>query len=72
MFETDLARCWPNEKIEQTERGREIQAFAESHGWTAVILATEFGSRAIFWQASSDIAPSRKLDFKSDGNVLFP
>ena len=51
VFESDLERCWPSGKIEPTERGRKIQGFAESQGWTAVILAVEFGARAIFWEA---------------------
>jgi hypothetical protein len=48
VFETDLERCWPSEKIASTERERRIQAFAESQGWAAVILAAESGARAIF------------------------
>ena len=55
VFESDLERCWPSEKIEGAERGRKIQAFAESQGWTAVVLAVEFGARAIFCKASPDI-----------------
>lgn len=48
VFENDLARCWPVEKIEWPERETAIQEFAESRGWTAEILAGAFGARAIF------------------------
>jgi hypothetical protein len=34
--------------MEQAEREREIQSFAESQGWVAEIVESEFGTRAIF------------------------
>jgi hypothetical protein len=34
--------------VERAEREKEIQFFAKSHGWTAVILTVDSGSRAIF------------------------
>jgi hypothetical protein len=48
VFEDDLERCWPGEKVERGEREKEIQFFAESQGWTAVILTADSGTRAIF------------------------
>ena len=48
VFEDDLKRCWPLEKIARSERAREIEGFAESQGWTAAILEGSFGTRAIF------------------------
>ena len=48
VFEDDLKRCWPLEKIARSERAREIEGFGESQGWTAAILEGSFGSRAIF------------------------
>jgi hypothetical protein len=48
VFEDDLERCWPSEMVERAEREKEIQFFAKSQGWTAVILTVDSGSRAIF------------------------
>ena len=48
VFEDDLERCWPSNKMAPAKRNREIQNFAESHGWTAAILDGAFGTRAIF------------------------
>ena len=48
VFEDDLERCWPSDKIAEAKRKREIQSFAESQGWTAAILEGAFGTRAIF------------------------
>ena len=48
VFEDDLERCWPNNEMAEPKRQREIQNFAESHGWTAAILEGAFGTRAIF------------------------
>jgi hypothetical protein len=48
VFEGDLERCWPLKGIARSERERKIQAFAESQGWTAVIVDGAFGTRAIF------------------------
>jgi hypothetical protein len=45
VFEAELERCWPSEVV---KREKEIQFFAESQGWTAVILTVDSGSRAIF------------------------
>jgi hypothetical protein len=47
VFENDLERCWPRKKMARTKREREIQGFAESQGWTAVILDGAFGMRTI-------------------------
>jgi hypothetical protein len=48
VFEGDLERCWPSNKMTQTKRKREIQSFAESQGWTAAVLEGGFGIRAVF------------------------
>ena len=49
VFEDDLERCWPNEKIEDAEREKQIHAFAKSHGWIVSTLNTDSGVlRAIF------------------------
>jgi hypothetical protein len=48
VFDRDLERCWPSETVERAEREKEIQSFAESKGWTATILESGFGMRAIF------------------------
>jgi hypothetical protein len=48
VFEDDLERCWPSNKMPQARRKKEIQNFAQSQGWTAAILEGAFGTRAIF------------------------
>jgi len=48
VFDDDLERCWPSNKIPPARRKREIENFAESQGWTAAILEGAFGTRAIF------------------------
>jgi len=49
VFENELERCWPSEKIEPEEREKQIQGFAQWHGWTVSILHTDSDlSRAIF------------------------
>ena len=48
VFEDEIERCWPKEKLVQMEREEEIQAFAESHGWNASIHNSEGLTRAIF------------------------
>jgi hypothetical protein len=48
VFEGDLERCWPSNKMRRTKRKREIQSFAESQGWTAAVLEGGFGTRAVF------------------------
>jgi len=58
VFENDLERCWPCKKMERTKREREIQAFAESQGWTAAILESGFGTRAIFRSPEPSVASS--------------
>ncbi len=45
VFESDLERCWPSNKMTRTKRKREIQSFAESQGWTAAVLEGGFGMR---------------------------
>ena|SRR5215831_16147766 len=49
VFEDELERYWPTEKINDSERERQIQAFAESHGWIAFLHKSDFEqTRAIF------------------------
>jgi hypothetical protein len=48
VFEDDLERCWPGERVERAEREKDIQFFAKAQGWTAIIVTVDSGSRAIF------------------------
>jgi hypothetical protein len=48
VFENDVERCWPSNKITHAKRKRKIESFAESQGWTAAVLESGFGTRAIF------------------------
>ena len=48
IFEDDLERCWPSKGVKRAEREKEIQFFAESQGWSAVILTADSGTRALF------------------------
>ena len=52
VFEDELERCWPKEKLELMEQERQIHAFAESQGWNAFIHNSDFGPRALFLSAS--------------------
>jgi len=45
---TGLTNRWPSEKLGQMEREEEIQAFAKSRGWNALIHNSEGVTRAIF------------------------
>jgi hypothetical protein len=54
VFENDLERCWPRKEMVRPDREREIQAFAESQGWTAAIVDGPFGTRAIFERPESE------------------
>jgi hypothetical protein len=48
VFENDLERCWPSKEMARAQREGKIRGFAESQGWTAAILESGFGTRAIF------------------------
>jgi hypothetical protein len=49
VFEDEIERYWPMEKFADSERERQIQAFAESHGWNAFMHKTDFDrTRALF------------------------
>jgi hypothetical protein len=48
VFENDVERCWPSNKMTHAKQKREIHSFAESQGWTATVLEGGFGTRAIF------------------------
>jgi hypothetical protein len=47
VFEDELERCWPIEKIKRADREKRIQTFAKSRRWIVSILNTDCG-RAIF------------------------
>jgi hypothetical protein len=38
VFENDVERCWPSNKMTHVKQKREIQSFAESQGWIAAVL----------------------------------
>jgi hypothetical protein len=48
VFEDEVERCWPSEKLGPMERERQIQTFAKSHGWNASIHNSDGLTRAIF------------------------
>jgi muramoyltetrapeptide carboxypeptidase LdcA involved in peptidoglycan recycling len=49
VFEDEIARCWPSEEINPSERLSQIAAFVKSRGWNASFLSTEnSGTRVIF------------------------
>jgi len=48
VFEDEVERCWPSEKLGPMERDRQIQIFAKSYGWNASIHNSEGFTRAIF------------------------
>jgi hypothetical protein len=49
VFEDEIERCWPMEKLASMERDGQIQAFAKSRGWNAFIHNSDSGAtRAIF------------------------
>jgi hypothetical protein len=49
VFEDQVERYWPTEKLTDTEREKQIQAFAESHGWNAFMHKSDLDRvRAIF------------------------
>jgi hypothetical protein len=49
VFEDQVERYWPSKRLTEMERERQIQAFAESHGWSAFMHKTDFDrTRAIF------------------------
>jgi hypothetical protein len=50
LFENDVERCWPSNKITHAKRKEEIQSFAESQGWTAAVVEGGFGTTVIFRQ----------------------
>jgi hypothetical protein len=49
VWEDELERWWPSEKIARAEREKQIQTFAKFRGWSASVLDTDSGlTRAIF------------------------
>jgi len=48
VFEDEVERCWPKEKLDQMEREEEIHAFAKPRGCNAFIYNSEGLTRAIF------------------------
>src|SRR5215469_14014739 len=65
VFEDDLERYWPSNKMPATKRNSEIQNFAESQGWTAAILEGALGTRVIFRRLSPAVATSLQLSKRS-------
>ena len=61
VFDDELERYWPLQTFKRAERERQIQAFAESHGWSASIANSDFGPRAIFMQNEVDDAFVRQV-----------
>ena len=49
VFEDELERCWPSQKLKPVDREEQVQTFAEQRGWLVSILNTDSGvMRAIF------------------------
>jgi hypothetical protein len=48
VFEADLDHCWPGDTMDSVEQGRQIRAFAKSHGWTVSVVDIGYGLRALF------------------------
>lgn len=49
VFEDEIERGWPSEKVKRAEREKQIQSFAELHGWNASLVDTDSGlTRAVF------------------------
>ena len=53
VFEDDLERGWPSKGMAAEIRERRIQDFAESQGWSAAIVDSGFGARAVFHRLKS-------------------
>jgi len=37
VFEDEVERCWPRKKIKRAELQNQIQAFANSRGWSTFV-----------------------------------
>ena len=49
IWEDELERYWPSQKINRADQEEQIETFAKSHGWMVSILTTDSGViRAIF------------------------
>jgi hypothetical protein len=53
VFEDDLELAWPSKGMAPEIRERRIQDFAESQGWSAAIVDSGFGTRAVFHRLKS-------------------
>ena len=53
VFEDDLELGWPSKAMPPEIRERRIQGFAESQGWSAAIVDSGFGTRAVFHRLNS-------------------
>ena len=53
VFEDDLERGWPSKCMAPEIREKRIQDFAESQGWSAAIVDSGFGTRAVFHRLNS-------------------
>ena len=47
VFEDEVERCWPSEKLEPLERERQIEDLAKSRGWNVFIRDSGDFTRAI-------------------------
>lgn len=70
VFEAELERCWPSESADRTQREKQIQAFAKSHGWSAFILEVDSGIRAVFQQPGLGVGHSPRSDLKGNGALF--
>ena len=56
VFEDELERCWPGEKIDLGDREETIQSFAKSRGWIVSILNSDSGGRTAIFEPHSRTA----------------
>jgi len=52
VFSPELEHRWPSQRIGPAEQERQIQTFAEYHGWSVSVLDVGYGIKAIFRKAS--------------------
>ena len=65
VFEADLQRYWPPEKMDCAEQEKQIQAFAHFRGWQAFVFPVESGVRAIFRKQSVNIVAANLLSVEA-------
>ena len=57
VLEDELERCWPSGKINGADREKDIESFAESHGWIVSILDADSGAKRAIFEHHSRRAP---------------